>query len=67
MTNYRPVTAGYFETIGIPMQRGRGFKPTDNEDSPLVVVINESMARIFWKQQNPVGQRVRFSGPSGGP
>jgi len=63
MTNYRPVTAGYFETIGIPMQRGRGFKPTDNEDSPLVVVINESMARIFWKQQNPVGQRVRFSGP----
>ena len=61
ITNYRPVSAGYFETVGIPVRRGRGFDPTDNEDSPLVVVVNESMARTYWKQQNPVGQRVRFS------
>jgi putative ABC transport system permease protein len=61
ITNYRPVSADYFETVGIPVQRGRGFDPTDNEDSPLVVVVNESMARTYWNQRNPVGQRVRFS------
>jgi putative ABC transport system permease protein len=58
---YRPVSADYFQTVGIPVQRGRGFDPTDNEDSPLVVVINSSLARKYWNQQSPVGQRVRFS------
>jgi putative ABC transport system permease protein len=62
MTEYRPVSAGYFETVGIPVLRGRRFSPADNEDSPLVVIINDSMARIFWKQENPVGQRLRFDG-----
>jgi predicted permease len=60
MTNYRPVSAGYFQTIGIPVRRGRAFDSGDNEDGPLVVVINASMARIYWNQQNPLGQRVRF-------
>jgi putative ABC transport system permease protein len=63
MTNYRPVSAGYFETMRIPIERGRGFSATDTEDSPLVVVVNESMARAYWGRQSPVGQRVRFSGP----
>jgi len=57
------VSSGYFETIGIPVQRGRGFNPTDNEDHPLVVIVNQSMARSFWNQKNPVGQRLRFGGP----
>jgi putative ABC transport system permease protein len=61
ITNYRPVSADYFETVGIPVQRGRSFDSTDTEDSPLVVVVNESMARTYWNRQNPVGQRVRFS------
>jgi putative ABC transport system permease protein len=60
ITNYRPVSPDYFKTIGIPLQRGRGFDPRDTEDNPLVVVINESMARMFWNRQDPVGQRVRF-------
>jgi putative ABC transport system permease protein len=59
-TKYRPVSAGYFETIGIPIQRGRGFGTEDVEDRPLVVAVNESMERMFWGDQNPVGQRVRF-------
>jgi len=62
ITNYRPVSAGYFETIGIPLRRGRVFDSGDSEDNPLVVVINESLARAYWNQQNPVGQRVRFGG-----
>jgi predicted permease len=60
VTNYRPVTAGYFETIGIPIERGRSFQAADNEDGPLVVIVNQSMARRFWSHQNPVGQRLRF-------
>jgi len=59
--NYRPVSADYFKAMGIPMQRGRAFQAADNEDAPLVVIVNESMARTFWHQQNPVGQRLRFS------
>jgi len=61
VTYYRPVSAGYFETVGIPILSGRSFEPNDNEDSPLVVVINESMDRAFWNQQNPLGERVRLS------
>jgi predicted permease len=60
LTNYRPVSAGYFDTLGIPILQGRGFGTGDTEDSPLVVVINASMARTWWNQQDPVGQRVRF-------
>ncbi len=60
VTNYRPVTAGYFETMGIPVLRGRGFNAQDDEDHPLVVLINASMARTFWGSQNPIGQRLRF-------
>jgi putative ABC transport system permease protein len=59
--NYRPVGAGYFETIGIPVERGRGFTASDNEDRPLVMAINESMARKFWGSADPIGQRVSFS------
>jgi predicted permease len=60
LTKYRPVSAGYFETIGIRIERGRGFEAGDAEDRPLVVAVNESMARRFWGAANPVGQRIRF-------
>ena len=62
LTQYRPVSAGYFETIGIPIKRGRGFEVLRSpaKDSPSVVAVNESMARRFWGATNPVGQRVRF-------
>jgi putative ABC transport system permease protein len=57
---YRPISAGYFETIRIPVERGRGIEAGDTEDSPLVVAISESMARAYWGTENPIGQRVRF-------
>ena len=61
-TGYRPVTAGYFETIGIPVIRGRAFTAQDDEDHPLVVMVDEAMARAFWPGENPIGQRLRFGG-----
>jgi putative ABC transport system permease protein len=63
MAKYRPVSPGYFETIGIPVLRGRGFTTADGERAPLVVVISDSMARAYWGKDNPVGQRLRFEKP----
>ena len=62
MAKYRPVSPGYFETIGIPLQRGRAFTPADTQDAARVVMINSAMAREHWGQEDPVGRRVRFAG-----
>jgi len=63
MAKYRPVSAGYFETIGIPLLRGRSFTSADTAESPWVVVINDSMAREYWPSENPIGQRLNFAEP----
>jgi predicted permease len=56
------VSPGYFETIGIPLARGRTFAETDITGSPLVVVINETMAERFWPGQEAIGKRFKFFG-----
>lgn len=61
MAKYRPASPGYFEAIGIPLLRGRGFTFADTADSSWVVMINQSMARAYWGHQDPVGQRLRFN------
>src|SRR5262249_61803641 len=48
VAEYRPVSAGYFETIGIPLLRGRSFTSADTAEGLWVVVINDSMAREDW-------------------
>jgi putative ABC transport system permease protein len=62
VAKYRPASPGYFETIGIPLLRGRTFTFADTEDAPWVVIINQAMARQYWGEQDPVGQRLRFGG-----
>jgi putative ABC transport system permease protein len=57
----RWVTPGYFATMSIPIKRGRVFQPTDTDDHPQVVVINETLARFFGAR-DPVGQRIRAGG-----
>ncbi len=57
------VTPGYFETLGLRLLHGRDFSPTDTNDSPPVVVINESMARQLWPGQSPVGKRIGGGAP----
>jgi predicted permease len=61
MAQYRPVSAGYFETIGIPLLRGRAFTVADTAESPWVVMIDDSMAREYWPSENPIGQRIQFN------
>lgn len=52
------VTPGYFAALGVPLIRGRLFSEFDTADSPLVVVINQTMARRYWPDEDPVGKRV---------
>jgi predicted permease len=50
----------YFQTMGIPLLRGRDFGPQDTSEASGVVIINEAMARRFWPGQDPIGRRVAF-------
>jgi len=47
-------------TLSVSLSKGRNFTASDREDSPWVVVVNESMAREFWPRQEAVGKRIRF-------
>src|SRR4030095_1437499 len=57
-TNY--IGPSFFQTLGIPLQRGRDFENSDNEKSQNVVIINESMAAQFWPDQDAIGKRFKF-------
>ena len=56
------VTPGYFETMGVPLLMGRDFVPSDVNtkpgESPKVAIINETMARYYFDQANPLGRRL---------
>ena len=56
------VGVGYFDTIGVPVLRGRAFTTADTSQSPRVVVINETMAQRFWPDQDAIGKRFKFFG-----
>jgi macrolide transport system ATP-binding/permease protein len=59
---YSMVAPGYFETLGIPLVRGRGVEARDTADAPLAVVINETMARRYWKDGVAIGKRLDYGG-----
>jgi predicted permease len=48
----------YFDTLGIPIVRGRGISERDRPGQPKVVVINETAARTYWGAEDPIGKRV---------
>ena len=58
----RLVSAGYFETLQIPIVRGRGLSPADREHAQPVAVVSDAMARRFWPGEDPIGRRVRVTG-----
>jgi putative ABC transport system permease protein len=51
----RYVTPGYFETLRVPLIKGRGFTAQDNRDAPGVILINEALARRYFGNGDPVG------------
>jgi predicted permease len=63
--NRLEVTPGYMDTMGIPLVRGRYFLESDKPDSPLVVIVDEHLAKRFWPNRDPVGQRMYEPGANG--
>lgn len=60
-TNY--IDAGYFETMRIPILRGRAFRDSDDERAPLVAIVNQTMAKRFWPDGDPIGKRFHAGSP----
>jgi putative ABC transport system permease protein len=59
LVQYNAVTPGYFRTLGIPVLRGRDFDEGDTEAALPVAIINDTLARQFFPNDDPVGQRFR--------
>jgi predicted permease len=57
-TEYRVVTPGYLESVGLPLRRGRGIDAGDRADTERVVVINEALARKYLAGVDPIGRRI---------
>jgi putative ABC transport system permease protein len=56
----RVVTERYFRTMGIRLLRGREFDERDNESAPPVAIVNETMARRYWPNEDPIGARINL-------
>jgi putative ABC transport system permease protein len=61
---YRAVTDDYFRTLQIPLISGRLFTAQDNQNTIPILVINQTMARRFWSDEDPIGKQVRFGEPT---
>ena len=55
----------YFETLGLTILDGRGFRATDAAGTPIVAVVNEQVAGHYWPRQDPLGKRFRLDGANG--
>ncbi len=59
------VSPDYFQTMGIPIRKGRSFDEHDSTEGPNpVAIIDESMARSYWPGEDPIGKRFKFDDPS---
>src|SRR5436190_1587906 len=56
---FNSATSNYFETMGIPFIKGRLFDDHDQPNTPPVVIINQTMARKFWPNEDPIGKQVK--------
>jgi putative ABC transport system permease protein len=56
------VSSEYFQTMGIPIVRGRSFSDADNEHSRPVAIVNRHLADMLWPGRDPIGRRIRSAG-----
>jgi len=54
------VTPTYFKVMRVPLRRGRFFDARDSAEAPRTVIINETMARRFWPNEDPIGRRIAY-------
>ncbi len=59
-TNFYSASADYFKAMGIPLRRGRLFTERDIKDSQHVAIINETMAKKIFPDEDPIGKRITF-------
>lgn len=57
------VTGDFIRASGIPLIRGREFTEADKADSPLVLIVNRTLAEHYWPGQDPIGKRVKIGVP----
>jgi putative ABC transport system permease protein len=62
---YNNVDAAYFDTMRVPLLRGRAFRENDDEHAPLVAIVNQSMAQKFWPNQDAIGKRFSLKSANG--
>jgi putative ABC transport system permease protein len=60
---FTPVSAGFFQAMGIRLLKGRAFTEADADGKPTVTVVNETMARRFWPGEDPIGKRLKQGWP----
>jgi putative ABC transport system permease protein len=63
--DYCVASEGYFQTLGIPLLRGRLFTAADTLDAPHVAVISEALASQKWPSTGPIGQQIEFGNMDG--
>ena len=61
--NHRQISAGYLKTMNIPLRAGRYFDERDRANSQPVAIINETMARQYWPNENAIGKRFKTGDP----
>jgi putative ABC transport system permease protein len=61
---FRLVNAGYFEAMRIPLRKGRYFDRHDDGRGAPIIIINETLARRFFPNEDPIGKRISIGGPS---
>jgi putative ABC transport system permease protein len=60
LSSNRGVSPGYLETLGVPLVSGRFIDARDSRNAPAVAVVNQTMARAFWPDADPLGRRFRI-------
>ncbi len=62
---YNMVDAPYFDTLRVPLLRGRAFRENDDQNAPPVAIVNQTMAQQFWPNQDPIGKRFSLASATG--
>ena len=65
MAEYRAASEGYFETMGIPLVRGRLFEASDDAEAPHVALVSQGLVREKWPNEDPIGKLIQFGNMDG--
>jgi len=62
VADFRRISPRYLNTMGVPLLQGRLLSDRDADGTPLVILIDETLARQYWPNENPIGRRMRLWG-----